>query len=197
MKDDRRVEELLHEVPPKSQGHPDVPLESVYAELKRIATECFRGERANHTLTPTAVVHEAWLRLTGPASTMNWQDRRHFFNCAARMMRRVLIDHARSRDCQRRGGGRLRIPIDAEEIAAHPESRVIRELDRCITRLGRIDLELAEIVRLRYYAGLSCEQAASIMGLPLRTFNRRWSLARASLALDLETPHPDDVPVFR
>jgi RNA polymerase sigma factor (TIGR02999 family) len=196
MQDDP-AEDPLREVRPFGRKPCDVPLESVYAELKCIAAECFRGERANHTLTPTAVVHEAWLRLAGPARRMDWRDRRHFFNCAARMMRRVLIDHARSRDCQRRGGGRLRIPIDAEEIAAHPESGVIRELDRCITRLGRIDLELAEIVRLRYYAGLSCEQAASIMGLPLRTFNRRWSLARASLALDLESSHPDDAPALR
>jgi RNA polymerase sigma factor (TIGR02999 family) len=190
MKDDQ-FEQMLLEVRLGDRSPHDGLFELVYADIRRLAAACFRDERPNHTLTPTALVHEAWLRLTRPDKRTDWRDRRHFFNCAARVMRQILIDHARSRDCQRRGGGRIRIPIDADELAAEPEPTVMMALDRSIERLATTDLELGEIVRLRYYAGLSCEQAAGIMGLPLRTFKRRWSLARGHLALDIENLSPD------
>ena len=101
-------------------------------------------------------------------------------------MRRVLIDHARSRAAVKRGGDRRRIPINAEDLAASTESVDIVALDGAVSRLEERDGELGEIVRLRFYAGLTCEQAAMIMDIPLRTFKRRWSLARACLAQDLE-----------
>ncbi|MDG2031423.1 MAG: ECF-type sigma factor [Phycisphaerales bacterium] len=192
MKDDQ-FEQMLLEIRSGDRSPHDGLFELVYADIRRLASACFRDERSNHTLTPTALVHEAWLRLTLPRQRPDWRDRRHFFNCAARVMRQILIDHARSRGCQRRGGGRIRIPIDADELAAKPEPGLMLALDRSITRLATTDLELGEIVRLRYYAGLSCEQAAGIMGMPLRTFKRRWSLARAHLALDIENSGPDFV----
>jgi RNA polymerase sigma factor (TIGR02999 family) len=184
--EDHQFEQMLLEIRTGNRDPSDGLFESVYPEMRRIASACFRDERANHTLTPTAVVHEAWLRLNIPAECTSWRDRRHFINCVARVIRQVLIDHARARGCKRRGGDRIRIPIDADDLVADPGSRMMLALDLSIARLAATDLEFGEIVRLRYYAGLSCEQAAAIMEMPLRTFNRRWSLARASLALDLE-----------
>ena len=178
------IERLLIEVRDGHEGADARLFEAVYAEMRRIAASCFRGVRSDHTLTPTAVVHEAWMRLAGNTAP-NWADRRHFYACAAQAMRHVLIDHARSRGAAKRGGGRARIPIDADDLAATADSNQILLLEDAVTRLDEWNAELGEIVRLRFYAGLTSEQAAEVMGLTLRTFKRRWSLARGWLARDL------------
>lgn len=179
------IERLLNEVREGCEGADDRLFEAVYAEMRRIAATCFRGNRGSHTLTPTAVVHEAWMRLSGSASK-NWDDRRHFYASAAKAMRHVLIDYARAQGSLKRGGGRVRVPVDAADLAATADSEQIIALEESLTRLEEWNAELAEIVRLRYYAGLTGEQAAEVMGLTLRTFNRRWSLARGWLAQDIE-----------
>ncbi len=189
------IEQLLIEVRDGHEGADARLFEAVYAEMRRIAGSCFRGVRADHTLTPTAVVHEAWMRLSGN-SGQNWEDRRHFYASAAQAMRHVLIDHARSRGAVKRGGGRIRIPIDANDLAATADSRQIIALDDAVKRLEEWNSELGEVVRLRFYAGLTSEQASEVMGLTLRTFKRRWSLARGwlerDLVGDLERPEHDD-----
>ena len=179
------IERLLNDVRRGHEGARDRLFEAVYAEMRRIAATCFRGNRANHTLTPTAVVHEAWMRLAGNSAT-SWDDRRHFYASAAMAMRHVLIDYARARGSLKRGGGRVRIPIDAADLAATADSDQIIALDEALARLEEWNPELTEIVRLRYYAGLTGEQAAEVMGLTMRTFNRRWSLARGWLAQEIE-----------
>lgn len=180
------IEQLLVDVRDGLDGANDRLFETVYAEMRGIAAMCFRGERPDHTLTPTAVVHEAWLRLA-KTDNHDWNNRRHFYACAACAMRRVLIDHARSRGAAKRGGNRTRIPVNAEDLAGSTDSDQILALDGAVSRLEERDRELGEIVRLRFYAGLTCEQAAEVMALPLRTFKRRWSLARACLVQDIET----------
>ena len=179
------IERLLNEVRDGQDGARERLFEAVYTEMRRIAATCFRGNRGSHTLTPTAVVHEAWMKLSGNATT-NWDDRRHFYASAAKAMRHVLIDYARARGSLKRGGGRIRVPIDAADLAATGDSEQIMALEEALTRLEEWNAELAEIVRLRYYAGLTGEQAAEVMGLTLRTFNRRWSLARGWLAQEIE-----------
>ncbi|MCH2144349.1 MAG: ECF-type sigma factor [Phycisphaerales bacterium] len=189
------IEQLLVEVRDGHEGADARLFEAVYAEMRRIAGSCFRGVRADHTLTPTAVVHEAWMRLSGN-SAPNWEDRRHFYASAAQAMRHVLIDHARSRGAVKRGGGRVRVPIDANDLAETADSRQIIALDDAVKRLEEWNPELGEVVRLRFYAGLTSEQASEVMGLTLRTFKRRWSLARGwlerDLVGDLERPGQDD-----
>jgi RNA polymerase sigma factor (TIGR02999 family) len=187
------IERLLIEVRDGHEGADTRLFEAVYAEMRRIAGSCFRGVRSDHTLTPTAVVHEAWMRLSGGASP-NWSDRRHFYASAAQAMRHVLIDHARSRGAAKRGGGRYRVPIDADDLAATADSSQIIALEDAVNRLEQWNGELGEIVRLRFYAGLTTEQAADVMGLTLRTFKRRWSLARGWLEQDLrgDLEEPDD-----
>ena len=187
------IERLLIEVRDGHEGADARLFEAVYAEMRRIAGSCFRGVRADHTLTPTAVVHEAWMRLSGGTSP-NWSDRRHFYASAAQAMRHVLIDHARSRGAAKRGGGRYRVPIDADDLAATADSSQIIALEDAVNRLEQWNGELGEIVRLRFYAGLTTEQAADVMGLTLRTFKRRWSLARGWLEQDLrgDLEEPDD-----
>jgi len=181
------IERLLDDVRCGQDGSRDRLFEAVYGEMRRIAATCFKGNQAGHTLTPTAVVHEAWMRLAGNASSnANWEDRRHFYASAAKAMRHVLIDYARARGSLKRGGGRVRVPIDAADLAATADSHQIIALDMTLQRLEEWNPELAEIVRLRYFAGLSSEQAADVMGLSLRTFNRRWSLARGWLAQEIE-----------
>lgn len=184
------IERLLNDVRRGHEGARDRLFEAVYAEMRRIAATCFRGNRANHTLTPTAVVHEAWMRLAGNSAT-SWDDRRHFYASAAKAMRHVLIDYARARGSLKRGGGRVRIPIDAADLAATADSDQIIALDEALARLEEWNPELTEIVRLRYYAGLTGEQAAEVMGLTMRTFNRRWSLARGWLAQEIEENSED------
>lgn len=177
---DTLIESLLANVRTGKADAQDRLFEAVYGEMRLIANAFFRNERPDHTLSPTAVVHEAWLRLAGDASCAR-EDRRYFFACAAQAIRRVLVDHARGRNSLKRGGGRTRLPIDAEDLASSADPEDILALEEAVSRLEQQDEELGEVVRLRFYAGLSREQAAEVMGLSLRTFRRRWDLARGWL----------------
>ena len=142
------------------------------------------GERGDHTLQPTALVHEAYLRLMGGAR-MEWEDRAHFLNVAARAMRRVLVDHARKRHAKKRGGRREREPLDdAVDVYAERGLDVLA-LDDALERLAGVDDQLARIVELRYFAGLSNPEAARVIGMPLRSLERGWFSARAWLRAEL------------
>ena len=155
----------------------------VYAELRRIAGAYMRRERPGQTLQPTALVHEAYLRLAGAGTP--WHDRKHFVGIAARSMRQILVERARSRGAQKRWGGLNRVSLsDSLAVAADPES-MLPSLDEALDRLERLDAEQARIVELRFFAGLSIEEAAETLGMSPATLKRRWSLARAWLFREL------------
>lgn len=159
----------------------------LYEELKRIAASQMRSESSNHTLQPTALVHEAFLRLIG-SSDCDWQNRAHFFGAAAEAMRRILVDAARSKKAQKRGGENQRIELQdemASTSSATPDE--ILDLSQAILELEQEDNELAELVKLRFYGGLQMDQIAELKGISKSTAERRWTFAKAWLSRKLAT----------
>jgi RNA polymerase sigma factor (TIGR02999 family) len=156
----------------------------VYRELRAIAGRQARGERAGSTLTPTAVVHELYLRLAGQERA-RWQNRRQFFAVAARLMRRILVDHARERGAEKRGGAALRVELTEELALAAPAGLDVLALDRALERLAALDRRQAAIVELRCFAGLSVEETAEIVGISTPTVKRDLRSARAFLLREL------------
>ncbi len=156
----------------------------VYPELHRMAHRCLAGERAGHTLQSTALVNEAYLRLV-KVHQMQWRDRAHFFAVGARIMRRILVDHARSKGYMKRGGGAARVDFDeALVVGAEPEPALVR-MDAALTDLARFDPRKARIVEMRYFGGLNAEEIASVLAVSAQTVNRDWSLAKAWLAREM------------
>ena len=153
----------------------------VYEELRELARRRMASERDGHTLQATALVHEAYLRLVGGEDAGRWAGRAHFFHAAAEAMRRILIDHGRQRGQVKRGGGRRRVPLSVEHLAAEGDFEEIVALDDALSRLERENPDVAAVVRLRFYAGLSVEETAEALGLSARTVNREWTYARAWL----------------
>ena len=162
-------------------GSADELLRLVYDELRKIAAWKMANESAAFTLQPTALVHEAWLRLTGPASG-NWQNRAHFFGAAAEAMRRILIDRARRRNALRRGGDQQRVElIECDLAVAEPDDARLLALDEALQKLALEDPQKAELIRLRYFAGLTIEETAEILGISKATAKRWWNFSRAWL----------------
>lgn len=158
----------------------------VYAELRRIAARQIRRERANHTLQPTALVHEVYLRLVDQHE-VDWHDRAHFLGVSARIMRRILVDHARRHRARKRGDGIQRVSIDdAKEVAAAPEVPILA-LDDALDRLENVDVQLARIVELRAFGGLTIEEAAQVLKVSASTAKREWRTAKAWLNRELGT----------
>jgi RNA polymerase sigma factor (TIGR02999 family) len=156
----------------------------IYAELRRVAARQLRGERANHTLQPTALVHEVYLRFVDQRQ-VDWQNRAHFLGVAARVMRRILVDHARRRDASKRGDGVQCVSLDeAKDVAASKELPILA-LDHALDRLEKIDSELAKIVELRAFGGLTIEEAAQILKVSPSTAKRDWRTAKAWLSREL------------
>ena len=155
------------------------------AELRRLARSYMRRERPGHTLQTTALVNEAFLRLTD-ARGVRWQDRAHFLAIAARLMRRVLVDHARSRGYRKRGGGAERVTLD-EGLAAAPEPEVdVVALDRALQSLAEVDARKSRVIELRFFGGLSVEETAEVLHVSTDTVKRDWRLARLWLLRELE-----------
>lgn len=164
----------------------------VYDELRRQAQLALRREGQGHTLQPTALVHEAWLRL-GPQHEARWESRTQFFAIAAQMMRRVLLDHARTRLAQKRGGGGLQVTLgDAASAVAHAaagselDAVDVIALDDALMRLAELDPQKAKLVDLRYFAGLSIPEAAAVLGVSQATVGREWAIARMWLRRELQ-----------
>ena len=155
-----------------------VPL--LYAELRTLARAQLRHERPGHTLQTADLVHEAYLRLAG-GPAQDWQGRRHFFSAAAESMRRILIEHARRRSRVKRGGERTQVPLTDVAIAAEEHPDALLALDDAIRRLEERDPRASEIVRLRFFAGLSVEETARALEISERTVKREWAAARAWL----------------
>jgi RNA polymerase sigma factor (TIGR02999 family) len=159
-----------------------VPL--VYDELRRQASRYMVRENVGHTLQTTALVHEAYLRLADQRD-VHWESRSQFFGIAAQLMRRVLVDHARTRDAAKRGGDAIRVTLDGSlDSAGEPDADVI-ELDDALTRLATFDARQAHVVELRYFAGLRIEEVAEVLGLSRATVDRDWAMARAWLRREL------------
>ena len=157
----------------------------VYQELRRIAGAYMRDERPSHTLQPTALVNEAWLRLVDQTQ-VDWRDRAHFFGVAAQMMRRVLVDHARAHMTSKRGGGAEVLNLDWIEIEASPwKLEEILAVHEALSRLSQFDPQQAQIVEMHYFAGMTVKETAEALGVSPRTVDREWAMASAWLRREL------------
>ncbi len=166
-------------------GAYDRVVTALYGELRRLARRALAGECKRHTLEPTALVHEAFLRLGGQ-SRVDWQSRAHFFAIAATVMRRVLLQHARAKRAGKRGAGAIRVSLDdAPPVVVDAEQ--VLALDLALQDLARLDGRRARVVELRLFAGLSVEEAAAVLGLSAITVKRDWRLATAFLKRELST----------
>ncbi|HWC73309.1 MAG TPA: sigma-70 family RNA polymerase sigma factor [Gemmatimonadales bacterium] len=160
-----------------------IPL--VYRELRRLAARSLRSERPDHTLQPTALVHEAYQKLAD-AGGIRWKDRAHFFAVTAGIMRRILVDHARKRAALRRGGKIEKVPIEEPGAAGSMPDADVIAVDEALSELVKLDPRQARIVELRFFAGLNTEEAAEAMGVSRATVQRDWTVARAWLRHRLE-----------
>jgi RNA polymerase sigma-70 factor, ECF subfamily len=157
----------------------------VYDELRRLAVRYLRRERDNHSLQPTALVNEAYLRLVDQQK-VEWQSRAQFYGLAARVMRNILVDHARSRQTAKRGGEQFRVSFDGDQQGSiNPEIKFLA-VHEALERLATFDGQKAQIVELRFFGGLSIEETAEVLGIGHATVERDWKLARAWLRLQLE-----------
>ncbi len=168
----------------------------VHGELHRLAAGLMRGQAAQHTLQATALVHEAWIRLVGSngskAESSQWNDRQHFFRTAAQAMRSVLVDHARKKATQKRDAGGERIPLDEVLLAYEAQSLDVLAVHDALSRLEDTDPELARLVELRFFAGLTIAESAEVLQVSTPTVERRWRTARALLQLELSGELPDE-----
>lgn len=178
------VTRLLAELQSGQEGAAEALVPLVYAELHALAVHFMRGERDDHTLQPTVLVHDAYLRLVGQRDT-SWQSRSHFFGIAAQAMRRILVDHARRTRAAKRDGGE-RVTLD--ESVADRSGRTVDliALDDALARLAALDPRQARVVELRYFSGLDIEQTAAVLGVSPATVKRDWTFARAFLQRELD-----------
>ena len=179
------LDELVARASAGDQPSLDTLLPLVYDELRRLAAAYLRRERPGQTLQPTALVHETYLRLLKDRPD-RWQNRAHFCAIAAHSMRQILIERARARDAQKRGGGGAKVTLDEGMMAGAPRPIDFLALDDALERLAALDAEQARIVELRFFGGLSVEETAEALGSSPATIKRRWTLARAWLARELE-----------
>lgn len=163
---------------------PKEAVESVYAELRRLAAYYLRRERSGHTLQPTALVHEAYLRLAQQRD-VKWHNRKQFLGVAAPLMRRILVDHCRARRAAKRGGIADRVSIDHEILPVVQRAADVVSLDEALNALAERDSQQARIVELRFFAGLTIEDTAEVVGISPSTVKREWAIAKAWLAREL------------
>jgi len=174
------VTRLLVRLTEGDRGVLDELLPVVYGELRKLASSYLRRERVGHTLQPTALVHEAYMRLVDQTQ-VQWQNRAHFFGVAAQMMRRILVDHARAHEAEKRGGEFQKLSLD-ENIDVSGERDVnLVALDDALNLLAEIDPQKMKIVELRFFGGLSVEETAEVLGVSAPTVKRQWRMAKAWL----------------
>ncbi len=184
------ITRLLNEANTGNRASPDRLLPLVYAELRSIAERSLRGENPNHTLQPTALVNEAYLRLVDQHS-VDWTNRAQFFGIASEMMRRILVNYAQARHAEKRGGYATHLALDeAVSFYNKPDLDVLR-LDETLTRLAVLDPRQSRIVELRFFGGLSIEKTAEVMELSPATLKREWRTAKAWLHSRLTNASPD------
>jgi RNA polymerase sigma factor (TIGR02999 family) len=176
------------------QGDPHAAeqlLPLVYEELRKLAAQKMAQEAPGQTLQPTALVHEAYLRLVDGNQVQHWNSRGHFFAAAAEAMRRILVDSARSKRAEKRAGGRRRVELEVEEFAARPHDQRLLDLDEALAKLEQQHPSKAHLVKLRYFAGLSIREAAETLGISTATADRYWAYARAWLQRELNLADPE------
>ena len=156
----------------------------VYEELRRLAAHRLAGERHEHTLQPTALVHEAWLKIAGTDERI-WQGRKHFFAAAAEAMRRILVDRARRRLAAKRGAGAERLDTDVLEIPAPAPDDQLLAMSEALEKFSALDSRKVELVKLRYFVGLSFEEASEVLGIAVPTAKQWWAYARAWLRVEM------------
>ena len=156
----------------------------MYGELRALAGAYLRGERADHTLQPTALVHEAYLRLTSQHG-VDWRDKAQLFGVAAQMMRRILVNYAEARNSAKRGGDVTRVTLDDSVSWGGERELDITALDEALTRLAQLDARQARVVELRFFAGLTIEEAADVLSISPATVKREWNMAKAWLRAEL------------
>ena len=178
------VTELLEQLSAGREQALDDLMPLVYGELRRQAARYLRRERQNHTLQPTALVNEAFIKLVDQRN-VRWQNRAHFFGVAAQAMRRIVIDHARTKHRVKRGGVQQAVTLDEGLIAAEARSVDVLALDEVLTRLAALDERQARVVELRFFGGLSVEETAEVMEISPATVKREWSMAKAWLYKEL------------
>jgi RNA polymerase sigma factor (TIGR02999 family) len=184
------ISRLLAEYREGDRGALDRMIPLVYAELRRIAARSLRAERTSHTLQPTALVNEVYLRLID-VRRMSWRNRTHFLAMSARLMRRVLVDFARSRQYQKRGGGVLKVSLDEAHGVSTERGQDLVALDEALTTLSAIDERKARVIEMRFFGGLTVEETAAVLDVSRETVLRDWRLARAWLMRALLKPHLD------
>lgn len=150
----------------------------VYSELRQLAAYHLRQERPNHTLQATALVHEAYLRLIGRMN-LDWKSRTHFFGVAAQVMRRILVDYARQRRAEKRGGGQARLSLEESLAVSDEQCALIADLDTALQRLEQLNSRQSKVVELRFFSGLNEEEIAKFLSVSVRTVRRDWTMARA------------------
>jgi RNA polymerase sigma factor (TIGR02999 family) len=175
------VTSALNALPPADPAASAELLPLVYDELRRLAASRLSRESPGLTLQPTALVHEAYLRLVGDAGGARWDSRGHFFAAAAEAMRRILVENARRKHSLKRGGDRVRHKLDEAELLAPEPQEDLLALDEALTQLAAADRPAADLVQLRYFGGLTIPEAAAVLGIAPRTADRLWTYARAWL----------------
>ena len=182
--DANQVTRMLHRAGAGDGAAMDELLPLVYEQLRLTAQRRMAGERADHTLDATALVHEAYLRLVGDRR-VPWQNRAHFYAAAAEAMRRILLDHAKARGREKRGGGRKRVPLSVADIADSWSFQETLSLDEALRRLMDRDPNIGRVVQLRFFTGLSIDDTAKALGVSAATVKRRWEFGRTWLYREL------------
>jgi len=185
----QRATDLLIEYSNGRREAIDDLLPLIYDELKRIAANYLRRERSDHTLQPTALVNEAYMKMID-ITQVSWQNKAHFIGVAANQMRRILVDHARQHNAQKRGGEFHILTLNDEIDKAKEESADLIALDDALNELARMDPVKAQIVELRYFGGLTMEETAEVLGISPATVGREWTMARSWLYAELKPPVP-------
>jgi RNA polymerase sigma factor (TIGR02999 family) len=180
------VTRILDALSAGEPGSTEQLLPLVYDELRRLAAQQLARERPGQTLQPTALVHEAWLRLVGDERERLWNSRAHFFGAAAEAMRRILVENARRRFSQKRGAGAARVELEDLEVAAEADDESLLLVHEGLEKLTAHDAQAAELVKLRFFAGLEQREAAALLGLPERSAGRLWAYARAWLFREIQ-----------
>lgn len=184
---------ILHAIENGDPSAAEQLLPLVYDELRRLAAQKLADEQPGQTLQPTALVHEAYLRLAGGEKATRWNSRGHFFAAAAESMRRILVENARRKHSLKRGGDRVRVTLEGQDPATPEPREDLLALDAALTKLAATDRVLADLVQLRYFAGLTLPDAAEVLSISPRTAGRLWSFARAWLRREIEGAPPETI----
>jgi len=187
---------LLSDLQSKKKGANEALLPLVYEELRSLAKHYMSLERSDHTLQTTALVHEAYIRLTGESDS-SWENRAHYFRVAARAMRRVLIDHARKKGRQKKGQGWSRTPLDNVALFTGMPSEDLLNLDSALTKLSRVDPSMVQIIELRFFGGLTVEETARVISVSPWKVKNDWRIAKAWIKKEIckdesATPKPEN-----